>query len=256
MTEFYKKIVREIKNLIIDNDNILTAWEGGSAATGFLDESSDLDLAVIVKDEYVEDMFALIDAFLIKYYSIDHKFRVPEPAWHSNSQAFYISDEFPEFFYLDFFVEKESSKQRFTESDRHGDAVVWFDKQSLLDNSPTSPDEINQKCRSAYQRFITYFPFMLKDVKKQVLRGNKIDAMAIFQALLQRYVLLLNIKYRPAKYDFGLRYLYRDFPQAEVDEIEKMMMISNLEELTLAIKKVEKNYQILEIELSKKFREN
>jgi len=130
MTDFYKKIVAELKDQYKNNNNILAAWEGGSAATGYLDEYSDLDLALITTDDTVENIFNLTEQFLENNYGISNKFRMPEPNWHGHSQCFYKLKQAPEFFYVDMLIEKESAENRFTETDRHGNSVIWFDKKT------------------------------------------------------------------------------------------------------------------------------
>jgi hypothetical protein len=252
MTQFYQMIVQELQALLKAQQQVLAAWEGGSAATGYLDEYSDLDLQIIVQDDFVEAAFDLVEGFLHRRYQISHKFRVPEPAWHGNSQAFYLSENFARFFYLDFFVIKASSSRKFTESNRHGKAKIWFDRENLIDSSPLPDQEIMQRCRATYQRVVQYFPFALQDVRKHILRQNKIDAMAIYQGLLNRYVALLNLKYRPAKYDFGLRYLYRDLPIQEWKKIEKLTYNKDLAALSDSVDQIEIDYKQLKAELTEK----
>jgi len=97
-------------------------------------------------------------------------------------------------------------------------------------------------------------PFLLLDLKKQIIRGNYIDAFANYVPFFARFVSLMNIKYRPAKYDFGLRYLYRDFPENEAKFIENLIKINSLEDMTERIVKIEESYEKLILELSVKYR--
>ena len=61
-TAEYREIFRQrIMNLFRDRDWMLGIWEGGSAATGFLDDLSDLDLGFVVEDERVEETFTLFE---------------------------------------------------------------------------------------------------------------------------------------------------------------------------------------------------
>lgn len=253
MTDFYKQIVKELKELYKNNDNILAAWEGGSAATGYLDEYSDLDLALITTDEMVEEIFELTEKFLKDNYGISHKFRMPEPNWHGHSQCFYKLTKSPEFFYVDFLIEKESAKNRFTESDRHGKSIIWFDKNNLIDPTPTPEEEIEEKCKKHYNLMSTLLPFMEMDIAKQIKRGNAIDAISIYNGLLNRMASLLNIKYRSHKFDFGLRYYYRDLPQNEVTFIEEITFVKDLNDLEAKLPKAIKKYKELIEELGKKY---
>ncbi len=253
MTEFYKQIVRELKVLLQPNESIISAWEGGSAATGFLDEYSDLDLALIVKDDAIEETFELIEDYLDDRYGIKNKFRMPEPSWHGHSQIFCILENAPEFFYVDLLIEKESAENRFTESDRHGNSIIWFDKKNLIDSTPTPQDVVNEKCKHSYLLMKQYIPFTIIDIKKQIKRGNSIDALAIYNGFMNRFIMLLNIKYRPSKFDFGLRYTYRDLPENEVGFLESVMFVENLDDLQKKFSKVERKIKELLDVLDKDF---
>ena len=105
---------------------MLGIWEGGSAATGFLDEYSDLDLGFVVKDAHVEETFQLFEELLEKNYGIKSKLRIPEPTWHGHSQCYYFIEKCPPLFYVDVVVEKESAKDRLIEPDRHGTSQIWL----------------------------------------------------------------------------------------------------------------------------------
>jgi len=254
MTDFYKQIVIELKELYINNDNILAAWEGGSAATGFLDEYSDLDLALITVDDRVEEIFEITEKFLEENYGISNKFRMPEPNWHGHSQCFYKLKRSPEYFYVDFLIEKESAENRFTESDRHGKSIIWFDKNNLIDPTPTLEKEIEEKCKKHYDLMSTLIPFMEMDIAKQIKRGNAIDAISIYNGLLNRLASMLNIKYRSHKFDFGLRYYYRDLPKDEVTFIEEIAFVKDINDLKAKLPKAINKYQELIEELGKKYK--
>ncbi len=238
-----------LKRLLKKDENILAAWEGGSAATGFQDELSDLDLILISKDDAVEISFSKIENYLQKI-GIRSKFRLPEPTWHGHSQAFYFLKNSPKFYYIDLLIEKESAKNRLTEAGRHGKAKIWFDKKNLIDLTPTSRKEIEKKCQHQLKISKQIFPIYENDVLKYIKRKKFIDAMALYQGLIRRLMILLNIKYRPEKYDFGLRYLYRDFPQHEIVLIETLLQIENLEDLEKKFETSVKKFWELATELS------
>jgi len=249
MTNFYSEIAEKMKALFEPDKNVLTAWEGGSAATGYLDEYSDLDLGFIVKDESVEMVFEEMENFLSENYGIKNKFRMPEPNWHGHSQCFYILDKSPDYFYVDFLIEKESSGNRFMESNLHGNAIVWFDKAGLYDNSPEPENSYLPKCKHHFEMMTSYLPLTLMDLRKQLVRNNLIDACAIYHSMLNRFIALLNIKYRPAKHNFGMRYLYRDFPEHEIEFVEKLLNNSTIQQIEANLLLIMARYDELEKEL-------
>lgn len=151
MDNFREEFIIKFKNLLEKDNHIWCAWEGGSAATGYLDEYSDFDLGLICDDKKVEETFAKIEKYLTQNYGIKTKFRMPEPSWHGHSQCFYLLENTPEYFYVDLLIEKLSSGNRFMESDRHGKSIVWFDKKKLFDPTPTPLEQVEAKGKKNLQ---------------------------------------------------------------------------------------------------------
>lgn len=231
--QYKQNINSDLKELLESDVKILTAWEGGSAATGFQDDFSDLDLAVVCEDEHVEKVFFSIENYLEKKHGIKAKFRMPEPTWHGHSQCFYLLKDSPKHYYVDLAVMKESSKDKLTQSDRHGKAVVWFDKKSMIDVTPTDEDELKKKCSAFYEK-IRSGPQWLWEIesKKNCDRKHFIDAKTNYDVLVHRNLAgLLNLKYRKNKFDFGLRYSERDYPPDVFKKVEQLLFITSTEEL-------------------------
>lgn len=216
MDNFRAEFSQALQELYENQEFIYTVWEGGSAATGYLDEYSDLDLGIICADDKVEEVFELTQNWLSLHYPERHRFRLPEPTWTGHSQCYYLLSNTPPLFYLDILVEKLSAGNRFLESDRHGNAVVWFDKKGLIDSTPTPEADIVQQGQAAYKRVLATTPILLVEVEKQLRRNNPLDAIDGYLKLIPRLAVLLNLKYRHSQYDFGIRYAYRAYP-AEVN---------------------------------------
>ncbi|MBW6515879.1 MAG: nucleotidyltransferase domain-containing protein [Candidatus Cloacimonetes bacterium] len=79
----------ELKEFLQHHSEIVAAWEGGSAATGYLDQYSDLDLSIVINKGNPDNIFSILDEFLESRYGIIKRFRMPEPTWHGMSQCFY-----------------------------------------------------------------------------------------------------------------------------------------------------------------------
>jgi predicted nucleotidyltransferase len=228
-----KEISKEMKELLFANEDVIAAWEGGSAATGFEDECSDLDLSIICKDSAVEEMFRELEDWLEKNYGILNKFRVPEPAWHGFSQCYYQIENVPPLFYLDIAVIKKSLPDKFTESDRHGNAVVWFEKEKILDSTPSEPEKVEQKAKHFY-KIATQSDFLtITEIQKAIVRKRYSEAFPVYyQFIARNLAILLNLKYRPEKVDFGLRYGYRDYNIEDFELVESLLKVASLEELS------------------------
>ncbi|MDA3885512.1 MAG: nucleotidyltransferase domain-containing protein [Candidatus Delongbacteria bacterium] len=249
-----EKINTEFKELLYNEKNVIAAWEGGSAATGFYDEYSDLDLAIVCEDDAVEDIFKLIESHIEKNYGIINKFRIPEPAWHGFSQCFYKIDNVPKLYYLDIAVIKRSVEDKFTAKDRHGNAVVWFEKEKMIDPTPTTEEEVKAKGKKFYKMVTGADWLSITELKKQLSRGYYAESISQYNQLVMRNLgVMLNLKYRPCKVDFGTRYYYRDLPKEVFAKFERLLKNGSINELKENSVKLLEWYGSLKKELAKEW---
>lgn len=223
-TNFRKLLKERIMEAFAGEPWVRGIWQGGSAATGFLDDLSDLDIVFVVEDHKTEETFAIFEKLLGDHYGVKSSLRIPEPAWHGHSQAFYFPKECPPLFYVDMLVEKLSAGNRLLEPDRHGKADIWLNRNEVLKPEPTPEDELLQANRRTFQSVKATMEIVLAENRKQILRGNEIDAMLEYQGFIQRRLAaLLNLRYRPAKHDFGIRYADREYPPDVAERIRSLI---------------------------------
>ncbi|MBN1620742.1 hypothetical protein JW890_08460 [candidate division WOR-3 bacterium] len=252
---YRQKINEDLKKVLSGDENVIACWEGGSAATGYEDDYSDLDLAVVCKDDYVENVFDLIENLLIKDREILKRFRMPEPTWHGHSQCFYLLRNAPLYYYIDLAVMKLSSKDKLTESDRHGIAKVWFDKKSIIDTSPLKEDVLSEKCLKFLEN-LEKGPFWILEIeaRKNCARGNYVDAKTSYDAILNRHLSgLVNLKYRKSKYDFGFRYSKRDLPPDVFKSVCELLFVSAPSELPMKLERALDMIKKLREEIKKEY---
>jgi hypothetical protein len=223
---------QQITKTLIDEiqtwDFTIAAWEGGSAANQRQDSFSDLDLVLAVENEKTKEAFQKIEKLLSKISPIDHIWRVPEPTWHGHGQRFYKLHDGPEFFFLDVVIMEEKAKQRFLEKERHGTPVIYFDKKNFIQVESAHTQEFNEK-RSARLRTIKdSYPFFKILVEKEIRRNRPLDAMAFYRSLTNLLIEIQGMKFRPYRYDFGLRYIHVDFPLAEQKQLQQILYPSDL----------------------------
>lgn len=241
----------ELKWFLSGLEPVIAAWVGGSAATGYLDEYSDLDLAVVCEDDSVESVISQMEAFLEERFGVVAKFRIPEPTWHGFSQIFYQLAHTPEFYYLDAAFIRQSVPDKFTASDRHGNAVIWFQKEPVFDPSPTPPGQVQARARQFY-RMAQEQVFILKiEVGKALARGRFSEAFSFhFQFVTRILGVMMNLKYRPSRMDFGIRYPYRDYSPEDVALLEELLKVTSLGEIRLRHAQALDRYRELARELA------
>jgi predicted nucleotidyltransferase len=211
---------------------VLALWQGGSAAHGYTDEWSDIDIQVIVEDAHVQETFEIVEDSLKTISEIRFKWRVPEPTWHGHSQCFYQLEGTSAFLFIDFVILKLSSPNDFLEVERHGKVAIAFDKANLLLPPPFNRSEHFSRMQGRLVTLRKTFNFFQIIVKKEINRGHLVSAISNYHAYtLQPLVELLGMVYRPEKYDFKTKYFYRDFPTEVVARIESLYCVMNLADL-------------------------
>lgn len=247
-------IKAKLKELLFAREDIVAAWEGGSAATGFYDDYSDLDLSIIVAGRETNEVFTLLEKHFEELYGIERQYRVPEPAWHGMSQCFYLLKDCQPCFYCDIAVVPQSRSDKFTAPDRHGNAVIWFDKDSIFTAVPTPEEERIKLVQRVLKSAISVDFLMTIELQKALLRRNWIASQMNWQMFLNRCLVpLMNVRYRPAKADFGIRYTDREYPPEAVRILEDLLRYGSVDDIAENSKKALTLYDELKLELSKKY---
>lgn len=243
-----------IHHQLYQNNDVLSVWEGGSKATDFDDEFSDLDLMVVVHDDSVESIFQLIEETIQSMTKIIKKFRIPEPSWHGFSQAFYLLDDVGPYFYIDLAIIKASIPDKFTVIKRHGKRYIWFEKEPIESLDVERGEVVFERARKAYKQATINDFIYQREIIKNIDRNRFTEAFPFFFRFLNhQFAVMLNIRYRIDKVDFSLRYGYRDYPKEIQDLIEQAMKVSSIEELKHLYLKVNQYYETLKQDLSSQF---
>jgi predicted nucleotidyltransferase len=211
---------------------VLAASLGGSDATGRTDGFSDVDLGVVVEPDRVEDAFERLRAILAELSPIEIAHRLPEPTWHGHSQTFYrLADADPHHM-VDVCVMKRGAPGMLLERERHGEAIVLFDREKLLRPVPLDRAAHAETMRRRLATLRETVPMFQPLVERAVARGFGAEAAYFYLNLtLKGLVELLRMHYCPDRFDFGLRYLDRDLPPALRREIEHLAFPADPSEL-------------------------
>jgi len=227
-------ILAKIVSTLQPLDFVLGLWQGGSAAHGYTDEWSDLDIAVVVEDNCVQQTFDIVEKALAEIGEIELKYRVPEPAWHGQSQCFWRLKETPPFLLIDFAVFRRSSNNEFLEIERHGNVPIAFDKANLIVPPHLDTNKHFSQMLARFNEIKIRFDLLQPLVKKEIYRGHLVDAIGNYHDwTLLPLVELLGMIYRPHRYDFELKYFSRDFPPEIVARVAPLFCIANLEDLAV-----------------------
>ncbi|MCC7477162.1 nucleotidyltransferase domain-containing protein [bacterium] len=211
---------------------VLALWEGGSASFGRADEYSDIDLQCFVAAGQVEAAFSFLESLLEELGGIALRYRVPEPAWHGQSQCFYQLRQASPFHMLDMVFIQAGADFKLTERELHGEPQILFDKAGLIKATSLDMPSHLETLRARVESLAVTFPLFQPLVQKEVLRGRALDALGFYQAFTIRpLVEVLRIIHDPEKYNFNLRYLEFYLPADVVRRLEGLAFTASLAEL-------------------------
>lgn len=207
--------------------DVLAGWEGGSAAFGAVDAYSDLDVSFLVAAG--ADPAAL-------YVAAEEALASVSPIVASHYVApgrYYKLRDGGEFLLVDLgFVHVDALRQDFG-VERHGIARKLFDKGDWLRPRPVDDSVLAARRQQRYEALEAWFPVSQSFVRKAILRGRHVEALAAFWSYTLRPLTeLLRMRYSTLRWDFGMRYLDRDLPPAVYHRLRDLMFVADLDELS------------------------
>jgi hypothetical protein len=215
-------------------------WEGGAAAFDRVDEWSDIDLQIDVRDEYVAETFKAIEQTLIKLSPIELQYELPQPTWHGHAQAFYRLKDAGEFLLLDLCVIKGSNPNKFLQPEIHNQAVVHFDKCNVVRWQPLNSKALTEKIRERLETLRVTFDLFQMLTKKEINRKNDIEALSFYHGYTLRPLIeALRIKYVPTRYNFHTRYVHYELPKPVVKKLESLYFVRDRKDLAAKRKSAE-----------------
>jgi predicted nucleotidyltransferase len=226
------QIITALHTALESAPEVLAASLGGSDATGRTDEFSDVDLVVVVEEGAVEATFSAVHAALEGLSPIVHRWRLAEPTWHGNAQEFLSLRDADPAHFIDLLVLEPSGGERFLEAERHGTAIVLFDRAGLLAPAPLDRVALQSRIDTRLAVLRERFPLFQTLVTRAVRRGFLAEAAVAYQDYAYRPLIeLLRIRHCPDRFDYGARYLDRDLPAALRAEVEALALPGSLAEV-------------------------
>ncbi len=211
---------------------VCALWEAGAASFNRVDQWSDIDLYLVVKDGYVEDGCRAIEQIIPAISGFDLKLRLPEPTWHGHAQVFYRLKNASPFLFLDIVVMKKSSKDKFLQYAIHGKPLVHFDKIGIVKDDPIDTRSFLKKIPARLEMLKTNFELFQVLILKELNRGNDIEAFAYYLGYTFRpLVEVLRIRYCPYHYNFYTSYIYYDLPTRIVKRLHRLYFVAKAKNL-------------------------
>jgi predicted nucleotidyltransferase len=230
-----RKIVEELKKVVEQDETVHAMWIAGSVAEGYDDELSDIDLWLDIDDGQDESVFGSIEKFLRSRGVLDVNFG--EDMTPPFSHKVYHLAHMDPYHFIEVTLHSHSHDYEFIEGIRK--IKVLFDKDGVTKFKPFNKNSHNKMLQSRKQFLIEKIEIGELSVRKEIARGQFMDAMHNYQFwLVEPTIELARIKYAPLKVSYGLKHGSRDLPKEVVAAIESLYIITSLEDLGNKIKDV------------------
>jgi ribosomal protein S18 acetylase RimI-like enzyme len=207
---------------------VFAGCEGGSAAFGTVDAYSDIDLEYIVGDEAsFDDLYAVAERAIEAVSPITASHTPP-----SGVGRYYKLKEGGDFFLVDLIFFRAGEPDHHLDIERHGEKLPLFDKGDWLRAKPLDESLLAARRDRRYRELQAWFSINQLFVRKAILRGQHVEAVNAFWACtLKPLADLLRMRYCPARWDFGVRYLDRDLPAAVYVHFRDLAFVSDLRDV-------------------------
>jgi len=193
-------------------DAVRACFEGGSAATGRLDDFSDVDLVVVAPLSCAGPAFEAVEQAL-EPHSIAHVWRVEPAPFPDTAQCFYFLADAPRYFAVDCVVVTEAGVDAFLERERHGEPLVYFDRTGRIHARPADQTALRERRGRRRGQLQGAVPVYAMLVEKELERGRPLEALGFYQALVRALLEVLGMTHRPDRFDFNWRYVETQLPE-------------------------------------------
>ncbi len=205
---------------------VRACFEGGSAATGRLDDFSDIDLVIVAPMSAAPAAFEAVESALAPH-TIAHRWHVEPAPFRDTAQRFYFLADAPRFFAVDCVVVTEEGVDQFLERERHGEPLVYFDRSSRIRARPLDRATLTERQARRRAQLRGAVPVYAMLISKELERGRALEALGFYQALLRALIETLGLEHRPDRFDFGWRYVESQLPEPARAQIAHFAFIAN-----------------------------
>ncbi|MGB3427529.1 MAG: hypothetical protein WBA53_05065, partial [Burkholderiaceae bacterium] len=195
-THYRGAVIEAVIARLLPISAVRACFEGGSAATGRLDDYSDIDLVIVAPLDVADEAFDAVEAALAPH-RISHVWRVDPPPFPDTAQRFYFLADAPRFFAVDCVVVAEAAAVQFLESERHGAPLVYFDRTAKIRARPADRSALAERRARRWKQLQGAVPIYAMLVEKELARGRPMEALGFYQALLRALLEVLGMVHRP-----------------------------------------------------------
>ena len=223
-----QEIINKYKSTLEPLEYVYAMWLEGSDANGQLDEYSDIDINIDVADEYEAEVFKLIES-LFEYDSI-----YDTSGNSKQKQRIYHIKETSEYLMIDFNLQPHSCNSEnstFVYNDEIDVNLTLFDKANVIKYVELNPKWYAKEHQYWFKESKYRFSQLCR-VRKYTLRNEYPEAFIYYNKyVVEPIVMLLRIKYTPAKVNYHMIHISRHIPKNELQKLNRLLQVSNVDDI-------------------------
>lgn len=214
------------------SEQVLAIWEAGSAARGRVDRYSDLDLGVLITAGGAADAWRRLDRTFARLGGVALRWREPDPVFKGIEKRTYRLRRAGRWLQLDVGLFTAPAADLFNQRERHGEVVVLHDPTGALAAPAWDAEARRRELRIALHHLVMRFELYREFHRKELARGRTIDAFRMYSSFIVHSVVsILGMLHRPARWDFGLRYVHDELPPDAAAVVERLCYVGDPEAL-------------------------
>lgn len=225
------KIIETLKNHLSMLESVHAMWLEGSLAEKDNDEYSDLDLWLCVDDDKLRSIYDDVEKALETVAPIDFKLEL-KPTGELGHNVYHLAG-MSEFISLDINTQKLSRDVILREGIDLYETI--FDKSGII--RTVSREQIDFDKQVELIELLKFIDYTALSIKKNALRGKKMESQEYFRNILVRVLEYLRNKAGISeKADFGFKHVHKDVPEEEVEKLQEFYFANSNEKTIDSLK--------------------
>jgi predicted nucleotidyltransferase len=224
-----RQIVRnKLENHLVRCKSVLAMWEAGSAAFDRIDDYSDLDIGILSKKGSNEDVWLVVDRAFEELGGVTLRWNEPSPVFSGMDKRIFRPREAKQWFQVDIGLFPDTATELYNQPERHGRILVVFDHANRMAPPLWDEDANRRRMGEALHQNLMKWQAYYGWFRKELARGRAVDAFVAHLYLTVIPLLtVLNMRYRPNRWDFGFRYLKEELPPDVVKIVERLCYMAD-----------------------------
>lgn len=232
--------------------SVLAVWEAGSTAFSRTDQYSDLDIGILYPTGNHDYVWKMVDDAFDELGGVEYRWIEPNRIFKSGLKRIFRLKRAGEWLRVDIHLFPDTARDLQNQPERHGQIEVLFDRTGRL-RMPAWNKETNRRliCQALHQTLMKW-QLHYGWFRKELARGREVDAFMVhLHATVLPLLTILNMRYRPNRWDFGFRYFKEELPATAVSIVERLCYVPNAPALEERFAEADQFFQTTLMELRK-----